>query len=250
MSTDLINLDEILNEPELEPVSSELVKKIYPKKINNETASKCAELMNEALDGLNSVEKVHFRDNMVSMIDCIMPSDRKAPSFKEYVDAVKFVTFKHMGHGDTRAYALTFPDRVQRMVNEKVPQTHLWAYANSYAKNKLVIDIHAKLLVPTHIMYQDVFAQAVKAQVEIMNDNSVSAKVRSDAANSLMTHLKQPEIKKAELQINTKDTGVIGDLANALANLSAGQRQMMMEGKTTLKEINEAVIIEVEPENE
>ena len=126
----------------------------------------------------------------------------------------------------------------------------MYSYANIYAKTDVVIAVQTKMMIPTHILYQDYFAQAVKTQVEIMNDDSVSPKVRSDAANSLMTHLKQPEIKKAEIEINTKDTGVIGDLANALANLSAGQREMMLQGKTSIRDITEAVIIEVEKDEE
>lgn len=150
------------------------------------------------------------------------------------------------GHTDTRAYSLTFPERIERMAREGISNTNLYVYANSYAKNKVVVEIMAKLMVPTHIMFHDYFSLAVKTQVEIMTDDSVSPKVRSDAANSLMTHLKQPEIKQAELKINTNDTGVINQLSEALNNLSKGHKELLSQGKTTLRDISEATIIEVE----
>ena len=184
---------------------------------------------------------------MISVFDILDGSNGKY-KFTDYLNAVKFVTYKLAGHTDVRAYAMTFPERIDRMAQEKVPTSHLYVYASGYAKNKLVVDIQTKLIVPTHILFQDVFHQAVKVQATIMNDDSVSPKVRVEAANSLMTHLKQPEVKKAELQVTTSDSGVIGQLADALSNLSKGHQELLAQGKTTLKDISEAVIIEVEDE--
>lgn len=246
MSDDLINVDQLYNE-DIQPITGSMVKKVYPKRINDELANRCAELMNNSLKNLNSVERVHFRDNLIGLMDCLNPHDRRAPTLQEYISAVKFVTYKHMGHTDTKAYAFTFPDRVHRMAVEKVPQAHLWTYANKYSKSKLVVDVQAKLLVPVHIMFQDYFAQAVKVQADLMV-NAQSEKVRSDAANSLMTHLRPPEVKKAEIEISTKDTGAIGDLANALNALSAQQQSMLRNGTMTLNDISEAVIIDVNKE--
>lgn len=224
-------------------------KKIYPRRVNQETAEQCVQLINESIRGMDFMMRDHYRDTLISVFDVLDGSNGKY-KFTDYLNAVKFVTYKLSGHSDVRAYALTFPDRVNRMAKEKVPNSHLYTYANGYAKNKLVVDIHAKLIVPTHIMFQDVFHQAVKVQASIMNDDSVSPKVRSDAANSLMTHLKQPEVKKAELEISTKDTGVIAELANALNNLGSNTAELMKSGKYTMKDLREATIINIEEDNE
>lgn len=247
MNNEVVNAN-VLADPEVKPVTAEMVKRVYPKRINDELAQQCADLMNDSLTNLNSIEKIHFRDNLIGLMDCLNPSDRKAPSLQEYISAVKFVTYKHMGHSDTKAYAFTFPDRIQRMIDEKVPQTHLWAYANKYSKSKVVVDVHTKMLVPVHIMFQDYFAQAVKTQADLMI-NATSEKVRSDAANSLMTHLKPPEVKKAEISISTQDSGVIGDLANALSALSDSQRTMIQSGKMTIDDISKAEIIELDKDD-
>ena len=234
----------ILDEPEPELLSVEGLQKIYPRKVNRETLEECVKMMNESIVGMDSVMREHYRDNLVGVIDVIKEGERI--KFADYVKAVKFCSYKMAGYTDTRAYSLTFPERIERMAREGISNANLYVYANSYAKNKVVVEIMAKLMVPTHIMYQDYFHMAVKTQVEIMTDDSVSPKVRSDAANSLMTHLKQPEIKQAELSINTNDSGIINQLSEALNNLSRGHKELLSQGRTTLKDISEAVIIEVE----
>lgn len=236
----------IINPP-MKLMEVESFKKIYPRKVNQETAEQCVKLINESIQGMDFMMREHYRDTLISVFDILDGSNGKY-KFTDYLNAVKFVTYKLAGHTDVRAYAMTFPERIDRMAQEKVPTSHLYVYASGYAKNKLVVDIQTKLIVPTHILFQDVFHQAVKVQATIMNDDSVSPKVRVEAANSLMTHLKQPEVKKAELQVTTSDSGVIGQLADALSNLSKGHQELLSQGKTTLKDISEAVIIEVEDE--
>lgn len=236
----------IINPP-MKLMEVESFKKIYPRKVNQETAEQCVKLINESIQGMDFMMREHYRDTLISVFDILDGSNGKY-KFTDYLNAVKFVTYKLAGHTDVRAYAMTFPERIDRMAQEKVPTSHLYVYASGYAKNKLVVDIQTKLIVPTHILFQDIFHQAVKVQATIMNDDSVSPKVRVEAANSLMTHLKQPEVKKAELQVTTSDSGVIGQLADALSNLSKGHQELLAQGKTTLKDISEAVIIEVEDE--
>lgn len=242
-----ISYKEITKPKEVQLFTLEALRRIYPKRLNEESLEKTLEIINTAVSNMDSVLKEHYRDNLVNVID-VLKGSRQGISFEDYVNAVKFCTHKMAGESSTRAYALTFPDRVIRLEKEGIPVGHLHSYASGYARNRVVVEVLAKMQVPDHILYQDYFHLAVKTQVEIMTDDSVSPKVRSDAANSLMTHLKQPEVKKAELSISTSDTGVIGSLADALNALSGKQRQMLSEGKMSVRNISEAVIIEVEPD--
>lgn len=243
---DKVSID-VLKEPEVELLSVEGLKKIYPRKVNDDVLAECVKVMNDSVKDMDAIMQEHYRDNLVSVIDVI--KDGEKIKFKDYVKAVKFCSFKMAGYTDTRAYSLTFPERIERMAKDGISNTNLYVYANSYAKNKVVVEIMAKLIVPSHIMFQDYFSLAVKTQVEIMTDDTISPKVRSDAANSLMTHLKQPEIKQAELKISTNDNGAIGSLTEALNNLSNAQKQALSSGSIKLKDISEAEIIEVK-ENE
>lgn len=239
-----VDFEEVYAVPELEKVTVEELKILYPVKVAGKVLEQAAEILNTATEDMDYVMAKEFRDNCLSFID-ILKNSKSRVSFADYVNACKFATFKLAGNTDVRAYALTFPDRIRRMERDKVPNSHLYQYASIYSKNKTVVEVMAKLVVPTHIMFQDIFHQAVKVQSELMLDNKISPKVRSDAANSLMTHLKTPEVKQAELKVDVQGSGAIEQLAEALGSLSGKQSEMLKEGRYSLKDIREATIIEV-----
>lgn len=239
-----VDFEEVYAVPELEKVTVEELKILYPVKVAGKVLEQAAEILNTATEDMDYVMAKEFRDNCLSFID-ILKNSKSRVSFADYVNACKFATFKLAGNTDVRAYALTFPDRIRRMERDKVPNSHLYQYASIYSKNKTVVEVMAKLVVPTHIMFQDIFHQAVKVQSELMLDNKISPKVRSDAANSLMTHLKTPEVKQAELKVDVQGSGAIEQLAEALGSLSGKQSEMLREGRYSLKDIREATIIEV-----
>lgn len=64
-----------------------------------------------------------------------------------------------------------------------------------------------------------------------------SEKVRSDAANSLLNHLKPPEVQKVELDIGLKKDGAMQDLKSTLAELALKQRQFIDAGVVDLREV-------------
>ena len=239
-----VDFEEVYAVPELEKVTVEELKILYPVKVAGKVLEQAAEILNTATEDMDYVMAKEFRDNCLSFID-ILKNSKSRVSFADYVNACKFATFKLAGNTDVRAYALTFPDRIRRMERNKVPNSHLYQYASIYSKNKTVVEVMAKLVVPTHIMFQDIFHQAVKVQSELMLDDKISPKVRSDAANSLMTHLKTPEVKQAELKVDVQGSGAIEQLAEALGSLSGKQSEMLREGRYSLKDIREATIIEV-----
>jgi hypothetical protein len=57
--------------------------------------------------------------------------------------------------------------------------------------------------------------------------------VRVDAANSLLTHLKPPEVKKVELNVGLKDDGSIAELRRVTAELAEQQRNLIQGGAVT-----------------
>lgn len=243
-----VDFEEVYAVPELEKVTVEELKILYPVKVAGKVLEQAAEILNTATEDMDYVMAKEFRDNCLSFID-ILKNSKSRVSFADYVNACKFATFKLAGNTDVRAYALTFPDRIRRMERDKVPNSHLYQYASIYSKNKTVVEVMAKLVVPTHIMFQDIFHQAVKVQSELMLDDKISPKVRSDAANSLMTHLKTPEVKQAELKVDVQGSGAIEQLAEALGSLSGKQSEMLREGRYSLKDIREATIIEVKDDD-
>lgn len=243
-----ITAELVYAEPKIDLVTVEQLKKIYPIKASTKYLEEAVKIINDSIEGMDSVFAEHYRDNVIGLIDVLR--GQKRVNFEQYAKAVKFCTYKLAGNTDVRAYSLTFPERISRLQAERVPMSYLYSYATAYAQNKTVSEVMAKALIPSHIMYHDYFHMAIKTQVEIMSDTSVSPKVRSDAANSLITHLKREETKKAELSIDVKDSGAISDLREVLSGLANKQRTLVEEGIYTVTDVSKTKLLNSEVTDE
>ena len=76
--------------------------------------------------------------------------------------------------------------------------------------------------------------------------NANSEKVRADSANSLLVHLKPPEVKKVELDIGVKANKEIDDMKTLLAELSAKQLAMMNSGVVDVTDVANTKIVNAE----
>jgi len=183
----------------------------------------------------------NYRDNLVSFTQ-VLAEGRFG--LGQYVDAVRYVSFKLTGSRNIVAYAKTFPERYDRLIDEGCSASVIGAYVYAYNKTLLVQKIMAQTLTPTHVLNADVFQKAINVQAALMVDGDVSPKVRSDAANSLLTHLKAPETKKIELAITEAQDTSIDELRAATVALAKQQQAMIRDGIATAKDIAHSTIIE------
>ena len=117
----------------------------------------------------------------------------------------------------------------------------------AYNKSKLVNLIFEQTLIPSYVLNQDLYQKALNVQAELMLDTDISPKVRSDAANSLLTHLKMPETQKVELEIGMKEDSSIQALRNSTMELARQQRMMMEAGAMNAQEVaHSKLVIDVE----
>lgn len=186
-----------------------------------------------------------FRENLLGWADALQDPNTTMPG---YIAAVKYVSFKMMGFTNEAAWIKTFPERHKRLIEEDKPAAHLRGLVSAYNKGKLVTQLMRQSIIPTWILNYDKFQHAVNVQATIMTDSSVSPKVRSDAANSLLTHLKQPEAKDVNIAVEVKQDETITKLSEAMAALAEKQRQAIEDGVMTAEEVAEAMIIEGESE--
>ena len=107
---------------------------------------------------------------------------------------------------------------------------------SAYNKNKLVNLVYEQTLIPTHVLNADIYQKAINVQADLML-NAKSEKVRSDAANSLLNHLKKPETHKVEMNIGIKEGGAIEELREITSQLAAKQQQMIESGVYTAKDV-------------
>lgn len=154
----------------------------------------------------------------------------------EHISAVKYVSHKLMGATNIEAYSKTFPDKMQRFAAHGVAAKDIASYVTAYNKSKLVNLIFEQTLIPSYVLNQDLYQKALNVQAELMVSAN-SEKVRCDAANSLLAHLKMPETQKVELEIGVKEDSAIAALRATTMELARQQRLMLEAGAMNAQEV-------------
>lgn len=177
-----------------------------------------------------------YRDNLLGYTSVMADGKFR---IDQYVNAVKYVSHKLMGCSNIEAYSKTFPDKMTDYNNRGVSPKDISSYVVAYNKSKLVNLIFEQTLVPMHVLNQDLYQKALNVQADLMV-NATSEKVRSDAANSLLTHLKAPEVAKVKLDIGIEGAvNTIADLRNATQAFVREQRLFIESGAGTAKDVAE-----------
>lgn len=177
--------------------------------------------------------RINYRDNLLSYTGVMRDGKYK---IVDYVNAVRYVSFKLLGDTDISAYTKAFPTRFQRMVNMKKSSKDIASFVSAYNRNKLVNAVFEQTIIPSHILNADLYQKALNTQAELMV-GAVSEKVRCDAANSILIHLKAPETQKIELDIGLKENKTIEELRNSTLELVAQQREMIRLGHSNAGDI-------------
>jgi len=188
----------------------------------------------EFADKLNALAKdpemaEMLRENFISYTHVLKEGRFKT---EDYMRAVVYVSFKLMGHTNQDSYKRTFPDRHTALVARGATDKDISAYVAAYNKNKLVNMVLEQTLVPVWVLNQSIYQKAINVQAKLMM-GAYSEKVQSDAANSLLTHLKKPETKQVELSIGLDESSGMKELKETLASLAQRQQDLIGQGVTT-----------------
>ena len=209
----------------------EQFKVALPDKVKKSINQELIDKINATLSDPDMYEA--YRDNLLSYTKVMADGRFK---ITDYVNAVKYVSHKLMGDSNIAAYTKTFPDKYQRFVQNGVDAKDIASYVTAYNKSKLVNLIFEQTLVPSYVLNQDLYQKALNVQAELMI-TAKSEKVRSDAANSLLTHLKMPETQKVELDIGVKEDSSIAALRATTLELARQQRLMVEAGAMNAQEV-------------
>jgi hypothetical protein len=218
------------NTPTL-PLTVEQFKLALPEKVKKSINQELIDQVNITLSDPDMYEA--YRDNLLSYTRVMADGRFKVT---EYVSAVKYISHKLMGSTNIEAYTKTFPDKYQRFLAQGVASKDIASYVTAYNKGKLVNLIFEQTLIPSYVLNQDLYQKALNVQADLMI-SAKSEKVRSDAANSLLSHLKMPETQKVELEIGVKEDGSIAALRATTLALSRQQRLMLEAGAMSAQEI-------------
>ena len=208
-----------------------------PDKVKKSINQELIDQINNTLSDPEMFES--YRDNLISYTKVMADGKFKVT---QYIDAVRYVSFKLMGCTNIEAYTKTFPDKYQRFIQQGVQAKDIASYVTAYNKSKLVNLIFEQTLIPSHVLNQDLYQRALNVQADLMI-NAKSEKVRCDAANSLLTQLKAPEVKKVELDIGVKEDSSIAALRATTLELARQQRLMVESGAMNAQDVAHGKLI-------
>lgn len=215
----------------------EMFQMALPDKVKKSVNQELIDQVNKTLSDPEEFEA--YRDNLLSYTRVMADGRFKV---QEYINAVRYVSHKLMGATNIEAYTKTFPDKYARFVAQGVLAKDIASYVTAYNKSKLVNLIFEQTMIPSYVLNQDLYQKALNVQAELMV-SARSEKVRADAANSLLTHLKMPEKTKVELDINVKEDSSIGALRKATMELAERQRLAVASGSSTAQEIAHSRVV-------
>ena len=222
-------------------LSVDVLKGALPAQMRSRITQGVVDNINGALGDPDTAEIL--KENILGYIGVISTGRFK---IEDYISAVKYVSFKLMDDSNIAAWVKVFPDKYARLKANGVPDKDIHAHVSIYNKTKLVNEIYDRAQIPTHLLNANVFQKAINVQAALMSDPDVSPKVRSDAANSLLTHLKRPEAQKIELDVGVKDDSMLRELKNITLGLAKQQQELIESKAYTSKEIAHQTIIEGE----
>lgn len=203
------------------------IEQALPGNLKSAATDQLTDILNNVL--LEPEIASEFRNNFISYTHVLKDGKFKT---EDYLHAVAYVSFKLMGMTNRESYEKTFPDRMQTLVARGESSKNIAAYVTAYSKGKLVNLILEQTMVPTWVLNQDLYQKAINVQADLMLTAN-SEKVRTEAANSLLTHLKKPEIKEFQISVEQKENSGMNELKDALLNMAKKQTQLLEGGMST-----------------
>ena len=219
----------------------ESVKKLVPK---NQRTLITQEFLDKLEASVNdSLVAEQFKENFVTYLNVLSKGKYK---IEDYINAVKYVSFKLLGYSNIKAYIATFPERYERLKAEG--QTQIEAFVSMYNKNKLVMQIYEQTIVPSYVLNAPMHQQALNTLAAMIIDDDVRGMTKVKACEAILQYTKQPDVVKGELTIGIEQSDTINDLREITENLADTYRVMLEKKGMRLKDVAEADIIDVTPE--
>ena len=223
------------------PITKELVARALPGNLKSAATDQLADMINQISADPLIAEQI--RENFLSYASVLKDGKFKV---EDYLNAVAYCSYKLMGDSNQDAYFKTFPQRYANLVAAGRTPKEISAYVSAYAKGQLVNKIMEQTLVPSWVLNQHMYQAALNTQFKLMTNEDVSPKVRSDAADSLLTHLAKPKEAGPLINIDMSETSGMNELKDALARMAQQQQTLINAGVST-KEIAAQDIVDVTP---
>lgn len=196
--------------------------------------------MSEIMSALTDKdERERFKENFIGYSSVLIEGKY---SVQQYVDAVKYVSYKHGGLNNYEAFKRTFPQKMARYKAEGKSMEKIHPFVSGYNKTKLVAAILKQSAIPLYILNQDAAQEAINAQLRILRTSTNDLAVVK-AADSLLSHLAPPVETQVAVKIGMEDNSLLDDFRNETRDLAKLQQDLIKQGHYTAKQIAEMRIV-------
>lgn len=210
-----------------------------PPKLKSSATQALADRINNAVSDPILAEQM--RNNFISYVGIMKDGSYK---MDDYLNAVMYVSYKLMGMSNQDAYFRTFPARHQALLAKGTSSKDIGAYVYAYNKGKLVNSIMEQTLVPSWVLNQHLYQEALNVQADLMH-NAMSEMVRTTAANSILTQLQKPKEAGPLINIDLNESSGMNELKDLLGKM-AKQQVSLIESGVSVESIASQKIIDVD----
>lgn len=226
----------------LAPLTKDDVKRALPSHLRASVTQSMVDTLNSITTDPEMAENI--RNNFVGYSKILQEGKFKT---EDYIHAVAYASYKLMGYSNQESYARALPDRYARLVAMGTSSKDISAYVSAYNKGKLVNLIMEQSMIPSWVLNQDIYQKAINTQYELMTTAN-SEKVRCEAANSILTHLKKPDAVKGQLTIDVAESQGMKEMTSLLHQLASQQRKLIADGDMKTIDVAASRIIETDVE--
>lgn len=226
------------------PLTREEVERALPGTLKAAATDELTNMLNTIATDPREAELI--RENFITYAHVLKDGKFRTSDF---VSAIAFVSYKLMGLSDKDAYTKTFRKRHASMIADGLSEREISSFVAAYRRGQLVNKILDQTLIPVWVLHQDMFTKALRTQVVLM-ETSGSDLVRTQAANSVLTHLARPKeiVAKMQVSVQAENSGV-REIRDLLTDLAEKQLKAI-EGGVSTKEIAGQQIKAIEAEYE
>lgn len=203
------------------------VRNSVPKNLRASITPDIVKKLNEA--ATDDLIRQNIQENFYTYANLLSEGKFK---IEDYVNAITYVTYRIMDYGVSESWAMTFPQRHQRLVAQGKSAKDISAHASSYNKGKLVNLIMEQSLIPFWILNQGNRQKALNKQLQLMATAS-SEMVQMQAADSILRHTEKPKDMAPLVNIDMTESKGMQEMFELMNDLAQKQREAIKAGLDT-----------------
>ena len=137
-------------------IERDVLAQVLPKHMQKRLNAATVGELNRILTSVD--ERERFKDTFIGYTSVLMEGKY---SIQQYIDAVKYVSYKHMGDTNLNAFKKTFPNKILRYKQDGKNVEQINSFVSGYNKTKLVTSMMKQSAIPLYVLNQDAAQEAI-----------------------------------------------------------------------------------------